>query len=159
MLSEVVKTFAGTQGALDAAVLLTSLSAKPEQQDRLRARTARDLLALAREDFRTGRYFECLQRCEQLGQFADLAEGKDGAALALEVKGNPERLASVCEQMNQRTAAMYLTLAEAWVAKGQSTEAVACYEKVLKLSPQTRQGDIALAQLTKLKGAAVVTKP
>ena len=53
--------------------------------------------------------------------------------------------------MNERTAAMYMTLAEAWSKKGQLVEAVACYEKVAKLCPNTRQGDVALAQMSKLR--------
>ena len=68
-----------------------------------------------------------------------------------DIKNNPERLAAACDQMNQRTAAMYLTLAEAWAKKGQAAEAVACYEKVTKLSPNSRQGDFALAQITKIR--------
>ena len=34
-----------------------------------------------------------------------------------------ERLAAACEQMNDRTAAMYLALAESWSKKGQDKEA------------------------------------
>ena len=48
-----------------------------------------------------------------------------------------------CEQMNERTAAMYLTLADSWAKKGQAAEAIACYEKVTKLCPNTRQADLA----------------
>jgi hypothetical protein len=151
VLADAVKTYAGTQFAAEAATMLTNLSGKPELAERLRLRTAQDLLTFAREDFHAGRYFDCLQRCEQLTLYPDLREAKEGAAIAADVKGNPERLAAVCEQMNQRTAAMYLTLAESWAAKGQNSEAIACYEKVVTLSPNTRQGDLALAQLTKLK--------
>lgn len=151
LLAEAVKAYSGTQFASDAATMLTSLSGRPELADKLRLRTARDLLAFAREDFRAGRYFDCLQRCEQLTLYPDLQEAKEGAALAAEVKANPERLAAVCEQMNQRTASLYLTLAESWAAKGQLSDAIACYEKVVAHCPNTRQGDLALAQLTKLK--------
>ena len=42
--------------------------------------------------------------------------------------------------MNQRTAAMYLTLAESWSKKGQPAEAMACLEKVTKLSPELAAG-------------------
>ncbi len=51
-LAEAVKTYAGTQAAADAATLMTGLAAKPEIQDKLRVRSARDLLAAAREEFR-----------------------------------------------------------------------------------------------------------
>jgi thioredoxin-like negative regulator of GroEL len=159
-LAEAVKTYAGTQAAADAATLMTGLAAKPETREKLRQRAARDLLAAAKEEFRTNKFYDCLQKCDQLSAgYGDLSEGKEGAALAWEVKNNPERLAAACEQMNERTAAMYMTLAEAWAKKGQAVEAIACYEKVTKLCPNSRQADIALAQVTKLRanGNAIPT--
>jgi thioredoxin-related protein len=159
-LAEAVNTYAGTQAAVDAAALMTGLAAKPETQERLRGRAARDLLAAAKEEFRSRQFYDCLQRCDQLAAaYAELPEAKEAAALAAEIKGNPERLAAACDQMNQRTAAMYMTLAEAWAKKGQPAEAIACYEKVAKLCPNTRQADLALAEVTKLRanGNAVPT--
>lgn len=150
-LSETLKTFAGTQAAADAATRIASLSVKPEIPETTRIRTARDLLAIAREDYRSGRFYDCLQRCEQLVLFTEIPESKEGASLAADVKGNPDKLSIACEQMNQRTAAMYMTLAEAWVTKGQISDAIACYEKVTRLSPNSRTGDLAVAQLAKLK--------
>jgi tetratricopeptide (TPR) repeat protein len=151
-LAEAVKTYAGTQAASDAATMMTGLAAKPETQEKLRARAARDLLAAAKEDFRASRFYECLQKCDQLATgYAESAEAKEAAGITTEIKGNPERLAAMCEQMNQRTATMYLTLAEAWVKKGQAAEAIACYEKVAKLCPNTRQADIALADVTRIR--------
>jgi len=151
-LAEAVRTYAGTQAAADAATLMTGFAAKPEGQEKLRLRAARDLLAAAREEFRSGRYCDCLEKCDQLASvYSDLAEGKEAAGLAAEIKGNPERLAAVCDQMNQRTATMYLTLAESWAKKGQPAEAIACLEKVAKLCPNSRQADIAQGQLTKLR--------
>lgn len=159
-LAEAVRTYAGTQAAADAATLMAGFTAKPEGQEKLRLRAARDLLAAAREEFRAGRYFDCLEKCDRLGSvYADIAEGKEAAALAAEVRANPERLAAACDQLTQRTAAMYMTLAESWSKKGQTAEAIACLEKVTKLCPNTRQSDIAQAQLTKLRanGAAIPT--
>jgi len=151
-LAEAVKTYAGTQAAADAATLMTGLAANPETREKLRTRAARDLLASARQEFRTSKFYDCLQKCEQLAAaYADLSESKEANAIAAEIKNNPERLATACDQMNERTAAMYMTLAEAWSKKGQLVEAVACYEKVAKLCPNTRQGDVALAQMSKLR--------
>jgi thioredoxin-like negative regulator of GroEL len=164
VLAEAVKVYAGTQASSDAATMMSGLSIKPEMQEKLRLRTARDLLAAAKDDYRASRYYDCLLKCEQLMLFSDCAECKDGISLASDVKGNPERLSIVCEQMNQRTATMYMTLAESWLAKGQVSEAIACYEKVTRLCPNNRTGDIALSQLTRLKangGATPInlTKP
>lgn len=151
-LAELVKTYAGTNAAADATTHMTGLAAKPETQQKLRTRAARDLLATAKEQFRTNKFYDCLQHCDQLAvAYAELPEAKEAASLATEIKNNPERLAVACDQMNQRTAALYITLAEAWAKKGQTAEAIACYDKVTKLCPNSRQGDIALAQLTKLR--------
>jgi thioredoxin-like negative regulator of GroEL len=152
-LAELMKTYAGTQAAADAATRMAGLADKPETADRQKARQARDLLALAKEEFRAGRYYDCLQRCDHLAAaFADRPEGKDGAALAAEIKGNPDRLAAACEQMNERTAAMYLALAESWAKKGQEKEATACLDKVMKLVPNSRQAELAQVQLTRIQG-------
>lgn len=154
-LADAVKTYAGTQAAADAASLMTGLAARPEIQNKLRLRSARDLLAAAREDFRTSKFYDCLNRCEQIAMtFAELPEAKEAASLATDIRGNPERLAIACEQLNQRTAAMYLTLAESWTKKGQPAEAIACYEKVTRLCPNSRQGDIASAELVKLRATS-----
>ncbi len=152
-LAAAVKTYAGTQAAADAATLMTGLAAKPDIHEKLRARSARDLLAAAREEFRSSKFHDCLQKCEQLASaYADLPEGKEGKALGDDIRGNPERLSIACEQMNERTAALYVTLAEAWARKGQATEAIASYEKAVRLSPNSRVSDIATAEIVKLRG-------
>jgi len=152
-LADLMKAYAGTTAAADAATLMAGLADKPETRERQRSRQARDLLALAKDEFRGRRYYDCLQRCEQLtAAFGDRPEAKEGAALGAEIKANPERLAAVCEQMKDKTAAMYLALADSWVERGQANEAAACLEKVLKLSPNSRQSELAQVRLTTLQG-------
>jgi thioredoxin-like negative regulator of GroEL len=113
---------------------------------------SREQLAAAREDFRAKRYADCLDQCERIvAQFPDSPEGKEAVALADEVKGNPDRLAAAGEQLNERTVARYLSLAEAWTKKGRSREAEACLEKVLRLAPVGRSADLAEARLTSLR--------
>jgi len=156
LLADAVKLFAGTQGAIDATTLITSLSASPETREKLRTRAARDLLASARQEFRTSKFYDSLQKCEQLASaYADLPEAKEAATIAAEIKNNPERLTTACNQMTERTAAMYTSLADAWLKKGQVLEAVACYEQVTKLCPNTRLGDAAQAQIAKLRAGTM----
>lgn len=151
-LAKAVKTYAGTQAAADAATLMTGLAARPEIQEKLRLRSARDLLAEARDDFRSSHFYDCLQKCERLSStFGDMPEGNEARSLAEDIRGNPERLSVACEQMNQRTATLYMTLAESWTKKGQPVEALACYEKVTRLSPNSRLAGIATAEITKLR--------
>ena len=154
-LAEAVKTYAGTQTAADAANLMTGLAAKPDVEMKLRSRSARDLLAAARDEFRTGKFYDCLQKCERLTTiYGDLPEGREAKSLDENIRGNTERLAVACDQMNQRTASLYLTLAEAWVKRGEPVEAVACYEKVAKLIPNSRFADIATAELIRLRSTS-----
>ncbi|HEY1187715.1 MAG TPA: thioredoxin family protein [Gemmata sp.] len=152
-LADAVRTFAGTQAAADAATALAGLTDKSEVLQERRLRVARDLLAVARDDFRAGRLYDCMQKCEQLAlAYSELPEAKAAGALLNDIKGNPERLAKACEQMNDRTAAMYMALADSWAQKGQSAEAVSCLKKVMALCPNTRHADLAQAELTKLQG-------
>lgn len=156
--AEAVRTYAGTQAAADAAARMSGLAAVPEHRDQLRARAARDLLAAAREDFRSSRFSDCLQKCEQLATaYPERAEAREAAALVADITGNPDRLAAVCEQMSQRTAGLYLTLADAWAKKGQIAEAIACLEKVSRLAPDSRQADLAQAQIRRLRAGTMAT--
>lgn len=150
-LAELLKAYAGTQAASDAATELAGIADKPETREKQRVRQARDALALAKEEFRTGRFYDCLQRCEHLTlAYADRPESKEATKLVADIKGNPDRLAAACEQMNDRTAAMYLALADSWSKKGQDKEAAACLEKVVKLVPDSKHADKARTQLAKI---------
>jgi tetratricopeptide (TPR) repeat protein len=152
VLAEAVKTYAGTHAASDAATRLAGLAEKPEELQKRRERIARDLLAVARDDFRAGRLYDCIQKCEQIATgYAELPEAKHADAMLTDIKGNPERLAKACEQMNERTAAMYMALADSWTKKGQPAEAVACLRKVMALCPNSRHSDLAQAELVRLQ--------
>ncbi len=159
-LADTVKQFAGTRVASDAATQLAGLAEKPEEVEQRRRRLARDLLAVARDDFRSDRLYDCVQKCEQLASaFAELPEARDANALLTDIKSNPERLAKACDQMNDRTAAMYMALAESWSKKGQSAEAASCLKKVMALCPNTRQADLAQAELIRLQGRTAPAVP
>ncbi len=152
-LAGLMKTFSGTQAAADAAGMLAGLADRPETRENQRTRLSRDLLATARDDFRAGRFHDCLTRCDQLTTaFADRPEARDAAALAADVRDNPDRLAAACEQMNEKTAAMYLTLADSWQRRGNARESAACLERVTKLVPGTRQADLAQTRLAAIQG-------
>ena len=154
LLADLLKTYPGTEAAASAASQMAGLADKPDTLARQQLRRARETLASAKEDFAGNRFYDSLQKAELLAAtFPELAEGKQGAALVADIKGNPERMAAACEQMNDRTAQMYLVLAESWQKKGQSAEAVACLEKVTKLSPNSKAGETATAQLRLIRGA------
>lgn len=151
-LADICKTYAGTQAADEAATLMAGLAEKPETIARQRARSARDLLAAAREDFRTQRYYDCLQKCELLTTaYSDRPESREAAGLAADIQNNPERLAAACEQLNDRNAAMNLALAEAWMKKGQEKEALACLDKVVKLNPDSQYATQARSRMNAIR--------
>lgn len=147
-LGDLMRRYAGTKAAGDAAGRLAG------HADRVRARSdrARDLIAQARDDFRGGHFADCLERCEQLAdKYPDLPEAAEAAQLAGQVKSDPERLSAACEQLNDRTAVTYLTLAEAWAKKGQPAEAAACLEKAARVAPNSRHAEAAQVRLAKLR--------
>lgn len=151
VLSELMRNYGGTIAARDASDRLSGL-AQRGGADRLRSARARDLLALARDEFRHERFADCLDHCEMLAsRYADLPESQEATILAKQVKADPDRLAAACEQLNERAAAMHLALADVWLTKGQVREATICLEKVSRTWPNTRQAEVALAQLQKLQ--------
>lgn len=154
-LTELLHKFGGTQASSDAVGLLASLAAKPEMRDQQRQRRARELLALAKDDFRTQQYVVCLDRCETLTtSYSDLAEGQEALQLAAEIKDKPELMAKACDGLNQRLGTMYLTLAETWMKKGQPAQAQQCLEKVLQTVPGSGIAEFAQVRLAKIQGTA-----
>jgi uncharacterized protein YyaL (SSP411 family) len=151
-LLDIQKTFAGTQAAVDAGQLIDTLSARPELKNEVRHTKARELLAQAREDFRSQMYLLCLDRCEALvSNYADLLEGAEAAQLAAEIRGNPEWMQQVCNSLTERLATLSLSLAESWIQKGQPQQAVQCLERVAQMFPGSRYADAAQIRLSQIQ--------
>jgi thioredoxin-like negative regulator of GroEL len=142
------------------AIFSTTTETAKEPPDRPRSAQVRDLLATARAEFRAERYAACLDHCEQVAaQFADLPEGKEASTLAAQVTSDPDRLAIVCERRNERTAALYLTLADAWDKKGQPREARLCLEKAVRLAPSGPSAERARTRLASFRRGDTPTIP
>jgi thioredoxin-like negative regulator of GroEL len=152
-LTGMIKTFSGTNAASEAASLLSTMANKPEIKNQQRTRRARELLAQAKEDYRTQQYLCCLDRCEVLaGSYADLAEGSEAMQLASEIKNNPEWMRAACDSLTDRLSLLYLSLAETWLRKGQPQQAVVILERVVQQFPGTRQAEAAQIRLSYIKG-------
>jgi thioredoxin-related protein len=152
-MTELVRVFAGTQAATEGGQMLTSLAKKPEIKDGQRSQRARELLAEAREDYRTQQYLLCLHRCDVLAAaFGDLPEGIEAAQLAGEIKNSPERLRQAAEMAGEQLGTLYLSLAEACLKKGQPQQAMLWLERVVQTLPNTRQADAAQMRLAQLQG-------
>src|SRR5262245_13892077 len=90
-VAELVKRFPGTHAAEDGGKMLTTLAQTQDAKTTQRAKRARELLALAKEDFRTQEYLTCLSRCHILTTaFRDLPEGMEAEQLEGEIRSNPE---------------------------------------------------------------------
>jgi len=152
-LTELVRSFGGTQAAGEASALLTSLSTKQELKNTPRGRRARELLAQAREDYRTQQYLCCLDRCDILASsYADLPEGTEAMQLAGEIKNNPEWMRQACDSLSERLGSLYMSLAETWLKRGQPQQAVLCLERVVQQFPGSRQAEAAQVRLAYIKG-------
>jgi thioredoxin-like negative regulator of GroEL len=152
-VTELVRVFAGTQAATEGGQMLTALAKKPEIKDGQRSRRARELLAEAREDYRTQQYLLCLHRCDVLARtFGDLPEGTEAAQLAGEIKNNPERLRQAADMAGEQLGSLYLSLAESCLRKGQPQQAMLWLERVVQTLPNTRQADAAQMRLAQLQG-------
>jgi thioredoxin-like negative regulator of GroEL len=152
-LTELVRLYPGTPEAAEAGQLLTQLVKLPEVREKQRNQRARELLAQAKEDYRTKQYVCCLDRCEILAAaFGDLPEGAEAVQLAAEIKGNPEWMQNACDSLTERLSSMYLALAETWLHKGQPQQAAVCLERVIRTFPNSRQAEVAQIRLSQIQG-------
>ncbi len=152
-LTELVSVYSGTSAAVEARQMLTSLGSRQEMKSQQRVRRARELLAQAREDYRTQQYLCCMDRCEVLASsYADLQEGEEARLLISEIKSNPAWMQTACENLSDRLSTLYLSLAETLLKKGQPQQATAYLERIVKAFPNTRQADVAQLRLTQIQG-------
>src|SRR5262249_37746337 len=143
LLTDLSRACSGTEAAREASRLLLGLTSRAENGEQRLAR-AREMLARARDDYRAQQFLCCLDRCELLAtQYGDLTEGTEAAALAAEIKGNPEWAKTAADQMHDRLAVLYLALAESWLRKGQPQQATVYLERVIQTFPGTRHAEIA----------------
>lgn len=157
-LESLGKNFPGTLAARDGAQLRLDLVSrgKAEQQ---RQRQARDMLALAQEDYKGHRFLCCLDRCETLSRdFGDLDEGRQADKLATQIKDNTEWARKAADQMTDRLCLLYMAQAESWLKKGQPDQAILFLDRVLKLDPTSNHAEVARGRLARLRGTPEVIR-
>jgi thioredoxin-like negative regulator of GroEL len=154
-LTDLMRVFGGTPAAGEAQKTLAELRAGQDVPTQQRVRRARELLAQAREDYRTQQYLCCLDRCEALTtNFGDLQEAKEARELAGEIENNPVWMQTACENLSDRLGNLLLSLAETWLKKGQPQQAVQCLERVVKTFPGSHQAEMAHTRLGQIQGQA-----
>jgi thioredoxin-like negative regulator of GroEL len=152
-LTELIRAFSGTQAAAEAGQMLTSLGTKSEIKAKQRTQRAQELLAQAREDYSSGQYLCCMDRCEVLtSSYGDLPEGEEAKILESEIKSNPVWMQTACESLSDRLGLLYLSLADTWLKKGQPQQAALCLEKVVKSFPSSQHAEAAQRRLAQIQG-------
>jgi thioredoxin-related protein/outer membrane protein assembly factor BamD (BamD/ComL family) len=153
MLADLARRYPGTQAGNEAKTILVTLSANPEIRERLRNRRAKELMSMAREEFRSQQYNGCLEKCELLiANYSDRHEAAEATKLAGEIKANPDWLSKACNDQNERLNYLYVSLAETWLKKGKEDEAVTCYQKIQQLFPGTPYARVAQEKIEQLQG-------
>jgi thioredoxin-like negative regulator of GroEL len=152
-LTALMKRYAGSQAADDAGRLLAANADRPVNREAQRASRARALLAEARQEFDSRHYFACLDRCELLASMYDeTPEAREARRLSREITQNPEFLRRAADDLGERLAEMYMTLAEAHENRGETKQARVYLEKVVKACTGSAQAEAAIVKLAKLKG-------
>jgi thioredoxin-related protein len=152
-LRDLAKKFQGTKSADQAQNMLVTI----EKSNNFLNVVARNLLAQAREHAERKEWHDSLQICEKIRtEFGQTAEAKLASQLAEELTADPNKIITEIEKQNEKTASMYLALAESWTKKGNLREANICYEQVLKIMPGTKYATLAQGRLTNPGAPAVV---
>ncbi len=121
-----------------------------------KSRRARELLAQAREDFRTRQFLTCFERCESItSMHADAPEAAEAGHMLKEMKANPEWMQQACDALSERLGSLYLSLADACAAKGQNQQAMGYLERVLQAAPGTRSAESAKARLAQVSAKPI----
>ena len=150
-MGDLTKQYAGTKAANTASTQLANMANRPSAVENVQSGFAKDLIAAAREEFRTNRFAESLELCERLAAaFPNSVEACDATILRDQIKSDPDRLTMIVAQQQQRTASLYLDLADSWTKKGQTKEAAACLDAVMKLTPGSKLAAAAQTRLANL---------
>jgi thioredoxin-related protein len=157
LVAEVLRQFPGTKAARESTRTLVALARRPTSAadtGASRAQAARDLLNQARENYDHKEFLRCLDRCEMLlANYPDLPEAAEAGKLAADLRSNPEITSLICEQMGERLSVLYLSMAEAWLKKGQPQQAVFYLERVMQTCPNSRHAELAQVRLAQIQGA------
>ena len=134
-----------------AAAVAIAKAPTPTKPALIPVQSAREMLSLAKDAYQTERLGECLEWCERIRDgFADDVAAKEAGLLVAKLKGDPAKLMLAAEQLDARNAATYFALGETWLGQGKSKEAAVCFDKVLKLAPESKWAEAAALKMTVL---------
>jgi thioredoxin-related protein len=159
VLTELVQLYPGSASATVAGQLMSDISTKaPDVTKVPRGQQARELLGLAKEDYRLGQHLCCMDRCKILiDEYNEFPEAKEAKQLYESITANPEWMQAACDKMAERMGNMHLLLAETLLKKGKRQEAMATLQKVMKLLPGTPHAEVARVRFNQLDGQPNIT--
>lgn len=153
-LAETLRLYPGLSAAKSATELIAIVARNPEARAEHRNKRAKELIAQAKDFYKTRDFIPCLDRCELLvGRYGDLAEGQEASVLIAEIKNNPEWLQGAADTMTDRLGSVYLALADSLLKRGQVARAEFYLQRVVQSFPGSRQAESAQIRLTQLQGS------
>lgn len=158
LFREVSRQYEGTNGAKESTQILASLANRqPSSEPFLISNNlAKDVLALIRQDYKSSNYLSCLDRYDYMtATFAEAMETQEAGIIIAEIKSNPEWMKAACEQMGEKLASLYLSLADSWTKKGQPQQAIYYLEKTIQTFPGTKYAESAQVRLAQLLGPSI----
>ncbi len=163
-LTEMMRSYPGLQATKDAADLISKIAQSNREQMEVqkatdRTRRARDLLAQAKEFYRTRDYIPCVDRCKYIiANFGDLPEGQQAFALSSEIRSNPEWLQGAADVLGDLYGDMLLALAESHLKQNDVSKARYQLQRVIQIFPGTRLSESAQLRLSQLQTVAIDRK-
>jgi thioredoxin-like negative regulator of GroEL len=152
-LTETLVTYPGLPAAREAGEMLTKIAQNNEVRVQQRTRRAGELIAQARDFYKTKDIIPCLDRCEiLLASYGDLPEGAEASQLVHQIRANPEWLQLAADTLSDRLASVYLALAENMTKRGKPRDAEAFLRRVIQAFPGTRYAETAQIRIGQLQG-------
>lgn len=158
LFREVSRQFEGTNGAKESSQILASLANRQPNSEPLliSSNLAKEVLSLIRQDCKSANYLSCIDRYDYMtATFAEAMETQEAGIIIAEIKSNPEWMKTACEQMSDKLANLYLSLADSWTKKGQPQQAIYYLEKTIQTFPGTKYAESAQIRLAQLLGPSI----
>jgi thioredoxin-related protein len=158
LFREVSRQYEGTNRAKESNQILASLANRQPNAEPLLISNnlAKEVLFLIKQDCKNANYLSCLDRYDYMtATFAEAMETQEAGIIISEIKSNPEWMKAACEQMGEKLANLYLSLADSWTKKGQPQQAIYYLEKTIQTFPGTKYAESAQVRLAQLLGPSI----
>lgn len=121
---------------------------KPDVKAEAPADTLKEPIDLAKAAFKAERYAEVLERAEALAAAKPgTPAAEEAVGLIAAVKADPAKLSRAGEQLDEKAAAAYFSVAEGFEQRGKLKEATAYFDKVVAVAPAGKLAERAKARV------------